>query len=123
MNPSADAGRWLKSEAGYPLGIVYEASFSETEIALEAQDTIIIYSDGLTDAQNRENEMYGEDRIEKILRATADETGENVLRGLRDDAEKHMDGKDPMDDMTIVVARFNPLVQAETQPNDRALDS
>ena len=123
VNPGADTGRWLKSEAGYPLGIVYEASFSETEIALEAQDTIIIYSDGLTDAQNRENEMYGEDRIEKILRATADETGEDVLRGLRDDAEKHMDGKDPMDDMTIVVARFNPLVQAETQPNDRALDS
>ena len=77
----------------------------------------------MRDATHREKAMYGEDRSEKILRATAEGTGENVLRCLRDDAEKHMDGKDPMDDMTIVVARFNPLVQAETQPNDRALDS
>ena len=116
VNPGEDTGRWLESEAGYPLGIVNEATFSETEIVLEARDTILIYSDGLTDAQNRANEMYGEDRIEKILHATAGEPGEELLRDLRADAEKHMDGKDPIDDMTIVVVRFNPLVEAETQP-------
>ena len=117
VNPGEDTGRWLKSQAGYPLGIVYEATFSETEIALEARDTIVIYSDGLTDAQNRAHEMYGEDRIEKFLHTTAGEPGEELLRDLRKDAEKHMDGKDPIDDMTIVVVRFNPLVEAETQPS------
>ena len=61
--------------------------------------------------------MYGEDRIEKILRETAGEPGEELLRDLREDAEKHMDGKNPIDDMTIVVVRFNPLVEAETQPS------
>ncbi len=117
VNPDVETSQWLESEAGYPLGIVNEATFSETEISLEARDTIVIYSDGLTDAQNRANEMYGEDRIEKILHATAAEPGEELLRDLREDAEKHMDGKDPIDDMTIVIVRFNPLVEAETQPS------
>lgn len=117
VNPGAKGGRWLESEAGYPLGIVNGAAFSETEIRLEARDTIVIYSDGLTDAQNPASEMYGEDRIEKILQATSAEPSEELLRDLREDAEKHMDGKDPIDDMTIVVVRFNPLVEAQVQPS------
>lgn len=117
VNPGAKGGRWLESEAGYPLGIVNGAAFSETEIRLEARDTIVIYSDGLTDAQNPASEMYGEDRIEKILQATSAEPSEELLRDLRADAEKHMDGKDPIDDMTIVVVRFNPLVEAQVRPS------
>lgn len=117
VNPGAKGGRWLESEAGYPLGIVNGAAFSETEIRLEARDTIVIYSDGLTDAQNPASEMYGEDRIEKILQATSAEPSEELLRDLREDAEKHMDGKDPIDDMTIVVVRFNPLVEAQVRPS------
>ncbi|MCH7910453.1 MAG: SpoIIE family protein phosphatase [Candidatus Hydrogenedentes bacterium] len=116
VNPGTEGARWLESEAGYPLGIVNGATFSETEIRLEAHDTILIYSDGLTDAQNPASEMYGVDRIERILQATSAEPSEELLRDLREDAEKHMDGKDPIDDMTIVVVRFNPLVKAEVRP-------
>ncbi len=117
VNPGVEGGRWLESEAGYPLGIVNGATFSETEIRFQARDTIVIYSDGLTDAHNTANELYGEDRIANTVQAASAGPGEELLQDLREDAEKHMDGKDPIDDMTIVVVRFNPQVEAEAQPS------
>jgi len=117
INAPNDTSRWLESEAGYPLGIVDQATFTESELRLEPGDTIVIYSDGLTDAQNRANAMYGEDRIEQALKRCAGRPGEELLLALREDAERHMDGRDPIDDMTIVVLRFKPPVEAKLHPN------
>lgn len=108
--------KWLESEAGYPLGIVNEATFSESTIHFDADDTVVIYSDGLTDAQNHSNELYGEERIEESLRNVPKGSCEDVLENLRRGAEKHMDGKDPTDDMTLVVIRYQSVVPAKVSP-------
>ena len=120
VNPRRGTSEWLRCEGGFPLGIVKGATYGENAIELHPSDTIVIFSDGLTDAQNRNNELYGEDRIAQILERTSADTNANVLDELRGDAERHMDGKEPTDDMTIVIARFDPLVGAEVSKAERA---
>lgn len=115
-NPGSEGARWLESEAGYPLGIVKDATFSSTTIELEPRDTIVIYSDGLTDAQNEGREMFGEERVERCVRSHAAEASEELLDDLRADATRHMAGKEPIDDMTVVVVRYHPLVPAAMPP-------
>lgn len=104
--------RWLENHAGYPLGIVEHATFGESEVMLCPQDTVVLYSDGLTDAQNHDHELYGGERVARLLASVRDESVSGIMKSLRGDAERHMHGKEPIDDMTIVVVRFNPKVSA-----------
>ncbi len=106
MNGSVDKYEWVTVATGFPLGIVKDAEFNIQEVSLEFEDTIVIYSDGVTEAQNAERELYGEERVDAFLGSVANASKEDILNGLRDDAERHMAGQEHSDDMTIVVARF-----------------
>ncbi len=111
-NPESKASRWLESEAGYPLGIVKDATFSEVTVRLDPRDTIVIYSDGVTDAQDPGHQLFGEKRLEDAVKDAASRAPQELLDNLRSAASHHMYGKDPIDDMTVVIVRFDPMVSA-----------
>lgn len=115
-NPETKQSRWLESEAGYPLGIVKDAVFSEVTVRLEPRDTIVIYSDGLTDAQDSSHQLFGEKRLEDAVKSGATRSPEELLTHIRNTAAQHMYGKDPIDDMTIVIVRFESAATAAAQP-------
>lgn len=104
--------QWLECEAGYPLGIVPDANFGAGSVSLAPGDTIVIYSDGLTDAQNPADEMFGDERLKDVVREVGDRNTEEVLDALRSRTLQHMNGKEPIDDMTVVIFRFEPVAQA-----------
>lgn len=106
--------RFLECAAGYPLGIVEDFEYTEFEIQLDPGDTIVGYSDGLTDAQNFQRELYGEDRILELLKRLHRDPIDLILAELQRDAERHMNGKDAFDDMTIVAVRAAPAAAAAT---------
>ncbi len=97
--------RFLDCAAGYPLGIVGDFEYAEFEVQLGPGDTIVGYSDGLTDAQNFQRELYGEERILGLLKRLHRDPIDHILAELQRDAERHMNGKDAFDDMTIVAIR------------------
>lgn len=115
-NPEKGQSRWLESEAGYPLGIVKDATFSEVTVRLEPRDTVVIYSDGLTDAQDSTHQLFGEKRLEDAVKSGGNRSPEDLLTHIRAAATHHMYGKDPIDDMTIVIVRFENAVAAAAQP-------
>jgi len=115
-NPEKSQSRWLESEAGYPLGIVKDALFSEVTVRLEAHDTIVIYSDGLTDAQDSTHQLFGEKRLEDAVKSGAGRAPDELLTHIRAAATHHMYGKDPIDDMTIVIVRFETAAAVAAQP-------
>ncbi len=115
-NPDTKASRWLESEAGYPLGIVKDATFSEVTVRLDPRDTIVIYSDGVTDAQDPNHQLFGEQRLETVVKAAAKLAPSGLLEEIQSAAVHHMYGKDPIDDMTLVIVRFDPLVPAPAPP-------
>jgi sigma-B regulation protein RsbU (phosphoserine phosphatase) len=102
---------WLECEAGYPLGIVPDADFGSGAVKLSPGDTIVVYSDGLTDAQNADEEMFGDARLELAVRNSSDRSTEDVLEDLRAGTARHMAGKEPIDDMTVVIFRYEPLAE------------
>jgi sigma-B regulation protein RsbU (phosphoserine phosphatase) len=74
-----------KMEKGGPaLGIMHEASFTEGRAQLEKEDLFLVYSDGLTEAQNEQGEFFGEQRLldllPKVSGLPADQIGENLVR-------------------------------------------
>ena len=79
-----DTIRELGVEPNLPLGIVSGMDFKEQECSLSYDDAIFLYTDGLSEAENRMQEQFGEDRIKACLhgRKSAEDHLENIKRKL-----------------------------------------
>jgi serine phosphatase RsbU (regulator of sigma subunit) len=88
-------------EAGLPLGVdptyVYEAA----EVAVDAGSTLVLYTDGISEAMDHKNEIYGLKRLEEVLSEPADSPAA-VGRRLLVDVERHAAGQVRSDDMCLV---------------------
>lgn len=111
INRRKNRYEWLSGTSNYPLGIMRDTQYEVAEIQLEAGDTFVLFSDGVTEAQNARRELYGEERVKAFLTEAATDDPEALLTGLRDSAIAYMGDREASDDMTIVVARFDGLGQ------------
>ncbi|MGC8639011.1 MAG: SpoIIE family protein phosphatase [Isosphaeraceae bacterium] len=87
--------------AGPPLGVVRDAAYEPTRLMLEPGDTVLLYSDGVVDAHDRKNGLFGLDRLRRELAeapAGVASVGETILAAVRD----HSAGRSQFDDITLV---------------------
>ena len=66
---------------------------------------LFIYTDGLNEAENRQQEQFGDDHLLDILRNTHFDTAQQVVESLKVEVERHRDGAEPNDDLTIMCIR------------------
>ena len=93
----------IKKVHGLFLGGMEFTRYKQGEIMLEPGDRLLLYTDGVTEAHDRENSLYGTDRLEKILENTKDAPGEKVLESILEDINIFADGVPQFDDITMVV--------------------
>jgi serine phosphatase RsbU (regulator of sigma subunit) len=95
--------------AGFPLGIMLDAEYRQTEIKLNPGDVVVVYSDGVTDARNLREELYDSRERRRLLRKLADTTGspELVGRAILQDIREFSAGHAQADDITLIC--FGPL--------------
>ncbi len=105
----ADPGRVLRlsSEAGLPLGVAANCAFDEISLRLEPNDTVLLYSDGIVEAQSQQGEFYTEARLIEFLIQHRHEPVQELLAALWRDLEAHMGCDEVSDDMTVVAVRFS----------------
>ena len=87
------------------LGAIEDVTYTEDSVKLDAGDTLLIFSDGISEAINLDEEEFGEDLLPGIVTANRDATAMSIIDTIIDDACRHA-GKAPQrDDMTIVVIK------------------
>ncbi len=90
-----------RSEGGLPLGCDATRSYEQIELALEPGDTIVMYTDGISEAMNAEGDVFGTKRIrEAVLRTKAGE--DSVGQTLLEDVRRFVRGRLPSDDICLV---------------------
>ena len=94
------------SDLGLPLGIERNCEFGEVEVVLQPADTIVLYSDGITEARGPNDVLYGDDRFQQLLDEVARNPLADVIDKIRLDVEAHLSGREHSDDMTLVGVRF-----------------
>jgi len=94
----------VKAE-GFPLGLFPEVSYDEIKITAEPGDVIVFVSDGILDAENEKEEMYGEDRLAGMLCANRGESALAIADAILEDVSRFQGAKDRFDDETIIVLR------------------
>ncbi len=111
---------WL-ADGGLLLGAVKETQFDEGQVQLYPGDLLVLYTDGLTEAE-RHGEMYGGKRLEALVRQTGTErTADQVVRDLVRANQEWTGGEDQADDMTLLVLRVRANGQS-SQPQTPPID-
>ncbi len=85
------------------LGAFPESEFSTTGFELEKGDVLVVYSDGLIEAQNSEEEMFGEDRLIEVIRNEAGNGAAHLEYSLSEIDEGFVGDRPPEDDVTVMM--------------------
>lgn len=94
----------IKAE-GFPLGMFPDVTYDEISVVTQPGDIIVFVSDGILDAENSQNEMYGSERLSKILYTNPDHSAGQIADAIMGDVTRFQDGKDRFDDETIIVLK------------------
>lgn len=93
-------------EGGIPLGIDPAASYPDVHVSLARGDTLVLYTDGITDARCLDGTDYGEERLLEVVRDLPRElTAEETLRAIAADVQRFTAGAEQMDDMTLLALK------------------
>jgi sigma-B regulation protein RsbU (phosphoserine phosphatase) len=103
IRPDGSADR-LK-EGGIPLGVLSQFPYGEASIRFEPGSVLVICSDGISEAVNRKEEQFGEERLGAFLREHRHQSAEELLNGVLSAVKQHIGNTPQFDDITIVVVK------------------
>lgn len=98
---------YLKSKANFVLAGMDGIRYKEQEIQLEKGDKIYLYTDGVTEAHNDKNELYGEERLLKCLNSVKDKSVDDICQKIKEDVELFVGTAEQFDDITMLCVSFN----------------
>ena len=103
----ASGGGFIDMLANAPIGLWPDLEFDGERMDDVRGRLIVIYTDGLNEAENQSQEQFGDDRLVELLQTMGDAKAQKVVETLRKAVEEHRQGAEPNDDMTILCLRVN----------------
>ena len=98
-------GDFLEMLPNAPIGLWPGLEYEGEQIDNIKGRALFIYTDGLNEAENPQQEQFGDDRLLSILRDTHFDTAQQVIETLKAEVEKHRNGAEPNDDLTMMCLR------------------
>jgi len=92
--------------ANFPVGMFAEAEYQSARVNLDPGDFLVIYTDGVSEASNTENDFFEESRLRQILESFAGTTVEELAQAVRDGVKAFTQGAPQSDDITILAIQY-----------------
>jgi serine phosphatase RsbU (regulator of sigma subunit) len=100
---------WLR-EAGMPLGVLPEHTYEPAEVSMEVGDVLVLYSDGVTEAEKPtpegEPQFFDDHRLEETVRGARRDGASGIVQAVADAVNRFTGGADLSDDLTLVVVKI-----------------
>jgi sigma-B regulation protein RsbU (phosphoserine phosphatase) len=104
----------LYSEGSFPVGLLENAEFTAVSLQLEPNDTLVLFSDGITEAEDPDEELYGVSRLREALAGQQNAPLDTLKQAVLDSVEAFSRGASQSDDMTLLIARYRAPGKAES---------
>jgi sigma-B regulation protein RsbU (phosphoserine phosphatase) len=96
----------LYSTGSLPLGLLESESYPSSRIQLDPGDTLLLYTDGITEAEDNNRQLFQDERLKKIFSQYQDASLQQLQDGVMSAIEAFTGGASQSDDVTLLVVRF-----------------
>jgi len=99
---------WVDTiDLGFPIGLEGEIAefIAQTTLQLQPGDGVVLYTDGVTEAEDMTREQYGQERLAAVLQANWDRPAEAIKQAVVADLKRFIGAQNVFDDITLVVAK------------------
>ncbi|MCK4548673.1 MAG: serine/threonine-protein phosphatase, partial [Candidatus Krumholzibacteria bacterium] len=100
-----DGSLKLLESGGLILGAMSDMTYEQESINLDKGDLLFLYTDGLSEAENPEGDMYDEERVEEFVIRNRDLGIDEMVELLAAEVKEFMNGMERKDDLTLLIAR------------------
>jgi len=90
----------------FPVGLISGAEYTSTKVQLEPDDTLVMFSDGVTEAEDRDRELFGTERLCEALAGRQKDSIEDLRRHVLDRVNAWSSGTAQSDDITVLIVRY-----------------
>ena len=87
----------------FPIGILDEVEYKETYLQLAAGDRLVFYTDGIVEAMNEKQEIYGFERLLNLVKNSGSLGAESLLKEIMRQVNEFVGGAPQSDDLTVIV--------------------
>jgi sigma-B regulation protein RsbU (phosphoserine phosphatase) len=102
---NADGTANFIERGGLPLGMFRNTRYYEYYQSIEPGQTLVLYTDGVTEATGIKDEEYGRDRLEEAVRANRHLSAKELIAAIQQDVLAWTDGRGASDDMTFFIVK------------------
>ncbi|HON50896.1 MAG TPA: SpoIIE family protein phosphatase [Candidatus Sumerlaeota bacterium] len=93
-------------KGGFFLGIMENSEYESETINLESGQTFVLYSDGVTDTMNKSGELFGIERLKKVIRAHLHCTAQEIRDAIHEACLEFRKEADQFDDFTVIIMKI-----------------
>ncbi len=87
----------------FPLGVLEDVDYQETQLELAPGDRVVFYTDGIVEAMNEKNEMFGFDRLLEVVQEAKSMTADSLLKEMMVRVNEFVGDAAQHDDLTVIV--------------------
>ena len=98
----------LYNEGSFPVGLIAEADYESARLQLEPEDTLVLFSDGVTEAENMQHDLFEVSGLSQALAGKEDVPLEVLQQSVLEAVRNFSRGASQSDDITLLVVRYRP---------------
>lgn len=107
-------------EGSFPVGLVPEANYEVSRVRLEPGDTLLLFSDGVTEAMDPDEQLFGVPRLRDCLSSQTGRPLDQIQKCVLEAVENFARGASQNDDLTMLVVRYRAAAAAAGVDTDAA---
>ncbi len=97
------------TEGSFPVGVIPGAEYAAARLKLEPDDTLILFSDGVSEAMDPEEQMFGISRFREALAGRSEESLGDLQKAVLESVENFTRGARQADDITLLLVRYRAV--------------
>ena len=101
-NPPLMDGKFIEMEPNAPIGLWPELEYVGEHVDNMKGKKLFLYTDGLNEAENKEQQQYGEDRLQRQINQHSKDSAQQTIEDIQQDVTLFVNGAEASDDMTIL---------------------
>lgn len=106
----------IDNARGTVMGLFENEQYSQQTIALEPGDSLFLFTDGVTEAVNKNNEFFGMERLEKTLETYSVKQGISLISHIANTLSEYSDGPQQNDDITMLTLTAEDQITVDLKP-------